>query len=504
MREFSRVLIANRGEIALRVIRALRQLEIESVAVYSTPDASGRPAREAGQAYELKGEFAKDTYLNQEKIVEIARRSNADAIHPGYGFLSENASFSRLCRENSITFIGPGPEVLEITGNKMESKNLAESVGVPVVPASREPTEDPEEAAKLASDIGFPVLLKSAFGGGGRGIKEARTKSEVRDAFESSEREAKSAFGRFAVFVEKRILRPRHIEVQILSCAESDEAVHLGERDCSIQRRYQKLVELSPSPAVDEEARKRVTGYALKIARASRYSNAGTVEFLRDSNTGQFYFLEVNSRLQVEHPVTELVTGVDLVRSQIQVASKKKLPIKQSEISFKGCAIECRINSEDSLHNFAPVSGKVTHLEFPGGPGVRTDSALFEGLEITPFYDSLVAKIISWGADYDEARRREICALLELKVSGIETTAPFHVKVLQDPDFARGDFTTSFLEEKALAGAPANELSEDSETKFAIAALLFSTSQNAVRNRQQNSRRIAVQTLGGGRFVDAL
>jgi acetyl/propionyl-CoA carboxylase alpha subunit len=507
LREFKRVLIANRGEIALRVIRALRELEIESVAVYSTPDTSALHVTEATKAFHLEGEFAKDTYLSQQKIIEIARISESDAIHPGYGFLSENASFSRLCRDNSITFIGPSPETLEISGNKVECKKLAESRGVPVLPYTTDPVEDANEAAKRASEIGFPVLLKSAFGGGGRGIKEAKSKSEVKEGFESSEREAKSAFGRYAVYIEKRLVRPRHIEIQILASSESDEAIHLGERDCSIQRRYQKLVEVSPSPVVDQETRNRVAGYALKIARDCRYSNAGTVEFLRDSETGQFYFLEVNSRLQVEHPITELLTGIDLVRSQIEVASRKKLPLKQSDVSFRGSAIECRINSEDPWHAFAPVSGRVTYLSFPSGPGVRVDSALYEGMEISPFYDSLVAKIISWGRDFDESRIREIYALKEFKVAGIETTAPFHVGVLSDPKFAAGDFTTGFIEETPNLLAH-NRVDGDANHKFAIAALLISNEQfgkfRAAKNAVGSSRRVWASTRGQGRFVDAL
>ncbi len=502
------MLIANRGEIALRVIRALRELEIESVAVYSTPDITALHVREATESFHLTGEFAKDTYLNQEKIIEIARVNDCDAIHPGYGFLAENAGFSRLCRENSITFIGPSPEALEVTGNKIECKKLAESAGIPVLPYTRDPVEDPDEASRFASDIGFPVLLKGAFGGGGRGIKEAKTKSAVKEAFESSEREAKSAFGRFAVFIEKKLLRPRHIEIQILASSESGEAVHLGERDCSIQRRYQKLVEVSPSPVVDNETRARVANHALTIARRSSYSNAGTVEFLRDSETGQFYFLEVNSRLQVEHPVTELLTGIDLVRSQIEIASKKRLPMKQSEISFRGSAIECRINAEDPRHGFAPISGKISHLSFPGGPGVRVDSALYEGIEVSPFYDSLVAKIISWGRDFDEARRREIYALSEFKVTGIETTAPFHIQVMRDSEFAKGNFTTAFLEERQVISGIENEIQGDINGRFAIAALLlskeqFEKTQVTASGRVQNSRRIS-ESVRSGRFVDAL
>lgn len=474
VKNFRRVLVANRGEIALRVIRALKLLAVESVAVYSDADSGALHTREADLAYNLRGVYPNETYLDSEKIVEIARKADCDAIHPGYGFLSENAEFCRLCERNSIKFIGPSASTLTLSGNKLECKKLVESKGIPVIPYTKEPIEDAGQAARLASEIGFPVLLKSAFGGGGRGIREAGSKEDVRQAFESSEREARAAFGRFAVFLEKKLIKPRHIEFQILANDNSSEFVHLGERECSIQRRYQKLVELSPSPVVDEETRKRIASYAIEAAKAVKYSNAGTVEFLRDSESGNFYFIEINSRLQVEHPVTEIVTSLDLVQSQVEIASGKSLPIKQSELKIVGCAIECRINAEDPLLDFAPVSGVLESFNLPGGPGVRVDTAIFPQLEISPFYDSLIAKLITWGRSFEEARRRMVVALREFHITGVGTTVKFQRQVMEDDSFKRRELSTSFIEEtkiieRLIEQERKRKLADDN---FLLAALL--------------------------------
>jgi acetyl-CoA/propionyl-CoA carboxylase len=512
MAHFDRVLIANRGEIALRVIRALKRLEIESVAIYSDPDVAAMHVTEADRAYPLNGVYSTETYLNIEKIIEIARKSDSAAVHPGYGFLSENAKFARRCEENSIKFIGPTSETLEVSGDKLACKVLAMKNQVPVIPASEQPVEDPEEAAKRAQDLGYPVLLKTAFGGGGRGIKEAKSRQEVKDAFESSQREAKGAFGRFAAFIEKRLVKPRHIEIQVIANDDSSEVIHLGERECSVQRRYQKLVELSPSPVMDDETREGVAGYAIKVAKAVKYSNACTIEFLRDSETGNYYFLEVNSRLQVEHPVTESITGVDIVASQIQIASENKLPIRQKDVSFHGAAIECRINAEDALSEFAPSSGKIEYLHFPGGPGIRVDSALYEGHEVTPYYDSLLAKLISWGENFNEARERMIVALGEFKIAGVETTIPFHKQVMQNRLFSSGNLNTSFIDESNVMNELQREGVVISEDSYAIAALLLlknqfsegggrSTSPLAIE-RSRNPRKL--NGLTGGRFVEPL
>jgi acetyl-CoA/propionyl-CoA carboxylase len=506
MTEFKRVLVANRGEIALRIIRALKAFEIQPFAVYSDPDVTALHVTEADRAYRLEGVFARDTYLNIEKIIEIARKSDADAIHPGYGFLSENATFARNCEENSIKFIGPSSRALEISGDKFACKKLAKKNKVPVVQASDEPVADPQEAARIASEIGFPILLKTAFGGGGRGIKEAKSKEEVKDAFESSQREARGAFGRYEAFIEKKLMKPRHIEIQIIASDDSNEVIHLGERECSVQRRYQKLIELSPSPVMDEDTRSKVADYAIRVAKAVNYSNACTIEFLRDSESGNYYFLEVNSRLQVEHPVTELLTGVDIVGTQIQVASRNRLPIKQKEVHFSGSAIECRINAEDPLLDFAPSSGTVEYLHLPGGAGIRVDTALFQGQEITPYYDSLLAKLISWGADFDQARRRMIVALDEFEVAGVETTIPFHKQVMQNRLFSSGKIDTSFIEESNVVQELLKEGAAQSEESYLIAAFLLSKNQfaqspklvsNSVGQRQLN-------TEGKGRFIEPI
>jgi acetyl-CoA/propionyl-CoA carboxylase len=510
MGHFDRVLIANRGEIALRIIRALKTLEIESVAIYSDPDVAAMHVTEADKAYPLHGIYSTETYLNMEKIIEIARKSESDAIHPGYGFISENAKFAKMCEENSIKFIGPTSKTLEVSGDKLSCKILAEKNRVPIIPASEEPVQDPEEAAKRAQDLGYPVLLKTAFGGGGRGIKEAKSRQEIKDAFESSQREAKGAFGRFSAFIEKKLVKPRHIEIQIIASDDSGEVIHLGERECSVQRRYQKLVELSPSPVMDEDTREKVAGYAIKVAKAVKYSNACTIEFLRDSETENYYFLEVNSRLQVEHPVTESITGVDIVASQILVASENKLPIRQNDVSFHGAAIECRINAEDALSDFAPSSGKIEYLHVPGGPGIRVDRALYEGLEVTPYYDSLLAKVISWGQDFNEARKRMVVALDEFRIAGVETTIPFHRKVVQNRLFSSGNLNTSFIDDSKVMNDLQSEGVALSEDSYAIAALLLKKNQFSEggrptsQARNQNNHPRQLNGLTGGRFVEPL
>ena len=511
MPEFERVLIANRGEIAVRVIRTLKALGISSVAIFSDADTDSVHVSMADRAYRLPGVYPSETYLNAGKILEVARISDCDAIHPGYGFLSERSEFSKLCRENSVKFIGPSPETLALSGNKLECKKLVESLGVPVIPYSKEPLNTAREAAEFASSLGYPVLLKSAFGGGGRGIKEARSTAEVKEAFESSQREAMSSFGRFSVFVEKKILNPRHIEVQILGSPQ--DMIHLGERECSIQRRYQKLVEISPSPIIDESSRARVTDYAKRAAGAVGYSNAGTVEFLRDGESGELYFIEINSRLQVEHPVTEMVTGIDLVNSQIQVAASGRLPLRQEDVHFSGCAIECRINAEDSLAGFAPATGQVRFLHIPGGPGVRVDSALRVGAEVTPYYDSLVAKLICWGQTFDQARRRAVVALDEFTIAGFENTIPFHRVVLSDASFALGRLGTNFIDQRNILQTLSAKTKEEELTtreNYTLAALLISLKNNEgsghrrADRRKDNPARPRVFYKREGRFADAL
>jgi acetyl-CoA/propionyl-CoA carboxylase len=510
MKEFDRVLIANRGEIAVRIIRTLRALGIESVAVYSDADVAAAHVSMADKAYNLPGLQAVDTYLNKEAIIEIALKSEADAIHPGYGFLAESEEFSERCAQNSVKFIGPRPESLRISGNKFEAKKLVEAHGVQVIPYSRESISDKNEAERVAKEIGFPVLLKASFGGGGRGIKRARSPEEVKDAYESSEREGKAAFGRFAVFIEKEIVKPRHIEVQILASDSGHgvpDVVHLGERECSIQRRYQKLIELSPSPVVDETKRKRITDFAIKAAKGVKYANAGTVEFLYDEQTEDFYYMEINSRLQVEHPVTEELTGVDLVRSQIEVASRGKLPFSQKDVHFRGCAIEFRINAENPYADFVPQSGSVDGLRIPMGPGVRVDTALYVGFDVPQYYDSLIAKLICSGSDFETARRRAVVALNEFSISGLDTTIPFHKVVVNDHAFISGKMDTSFIETNQIVKKLLSSRKQIEDDKYMLAALLLSRNQfqfKAMRDETNRTRRRPPNITTGGRFVDGI
>ena len=478
------------------------------MAIFSDADSDSMHVSMADEAYRLPGVYPSETYLSGATIIDVALKAECDAVHPGYGFLSESAEFSDLCAKKGIKFIGPRAETLTISGNKLECKKLVESRGVPVIPYSREPLESWEEASRVASEIGYPVLLKSAFGGGGRGIKEARSRSDLKESFESSQREAASSFGRFAVFVEKKLVKPRHIEVQVLASEDSNEIIHLGERECSVQRRYQKLIEMSPSPIVDEKAREQITGYALKAAAAVRYSNAGTVEFLRDSATGNFYFIEINSRLQVEHPVTEAVTGVDLVSAQLAIASRGKLPLDQESVRFRGSAIECRINAEDPLAGFAPSTGSITHLRIPYGIGIRVDTALRSGAVVSPYYDSLLAKLVAHGEDRETARKRALVALGEFIILGVETTIPFHSEVLPDPAFVSGELDTGFIEERRIIEKLRTRRATTVPEDLAISAILLSINKGVQPRPRQSTQRRSVtgyqRESMRGRFTDAI
>ncbi|MEM0029320.1 MAG: acetyl-CoA carboxylase biotin carboxylase subunit [Candidatus Nitrosocaldus sp.] len=440
-----KVLIANRGEIAVRVIRACRELEISTVAVYSDDDVNALHVKLADEAYHIGPSPPRESYLNIERIVETARKAGADAIHPGYGFLSENANFVDACEKAGIIFIGPKSSTMRFSGDKMAIKQLAKRLGIPVVPASDGILEDADKAAEFAREFGYPVLLKSAFGGGGRGIRLVNNEEQLRQEFELSTMEAKAAYGRAAMFVEKYFPRIRHIEYQLLRDMHGN-GVYLFERECSIQRRYQKLVELAPSPVMEEETRHRIGGMVVKLADALDYINAGTVEFIRDEGTGNLYLIEINSRLQVEHPVTEMITGKDLVKLQIHVASGKELPFKQQDLRINGSAIECRINAEDPLNEFAPSYGRVGSVSIPYGPGIRVDTYLYPGCNISGYYDSLVAKVITWGSTFDEARRRMRNALDEFHIEGINTTIPLHRFIMEEPAFSRGEISTDYLD----------------------------------------------------------
>ncbi len=441
---FRRILIANRGEIAVRIIRACRELEIETVAVYSTADEGALHTQLATQAVCVGPARAADSYLNQSAILTAALETGCDALHPGYGFLSENPEFADLCAKCGLTFIGPSGAVIRRMGNKAAARDLVRRAGVPVVPGSDDPVESGEAAVRIAGEIGFPVLLKASAGGGGRGMRRADRAEEVPGLFAAARAEAEAYFGDGELYVEKLILDPKHVEVQILADRHGN-VVHLGERDCSIQRRRQKLIEESPCKALDPNLRERMGLAAVAAARAAGYENAGTVEFVL-SGTGEFYFIEMNTRIQVEHPVTELVTGVDLVREQLRVAAGLPLGFVQEDVSVRGHAIECRINAEDPAAGFRPAPGSVRFLHLPGGPGVRVDTALFAGGELSPYYDSLAAKVAVHAPTRLEALRRMRRALEELVVEGFPTTADLCHLILYQPEFVKGKYDTGFLD----------------------------------------------------------
>ncbi|QRG70143.1 acetyl-CoA carboxylase biotin carboxylase subunit [Brevibacillus choshinensis] len=445
---FTKVLVANRGEIAVRIIRACRELGIATVAVYSEADREALHVQLADEAYCIGPTASKDSYLNMPRIMSIALLTKADAIHPGYGFLAENASFAQLCQDCSITFIGPDPDAITKMGDKSEAKATMSLASVPLVPGTEGLIGDIEEALEVAASIGYPVIVKATAGGGGRGMRLAYDEQELTKAIHQAQKEAESAFGNAGVYLEKYVEEPRHVEIQIMADKHGN-AVYLGERDCSIQRRHQKLVEEAPSPALDGELREKMGQAAVAAAKAVRYHGAGTVEFLLDKH-GQFYFMEMNTRIQVEHPVTEMITGIDLIKEQISVAAGNPLSFTQEDVKINGWAIECRINAENPSKNFMPSPGKVTGYLPPGGYGVRVDSAVYPGYEISPFYDSMVAKLIVWGTDRSEAIARMRRALDEFVIEGVHTTVPFHEKLLVHPDFVAGQFATNFLEKNKL------------------------------------------------------
>ncbi|HVS08416.1 MAG TPA: acetyl-CoA carboxylase biotin carboxylase subunit [Planctomycetota bacterium] len=441
-RPIRRVLVANRGEIALRVIRTAREMGIETVAVYSEVDRRALHVRMAHRAAALGGVLPRESYLDVEKILGAARASEADAVHPGYGFLSENAEFARRVIDEGLAWIGPPPEAIAAMGDKLESRRRMRAAGVPVVPGGLEPVADAAAAAAAAQDVGYPVALKAAAGGGGKGIRVVREPRGMAGAFRTASGEAVAAFGDGRLYVERYLDQPRHIEVQVLFDRHG-EGVHLHERECSIQRRHQKLIEECPSVVITPELRERMGAAALAAARAVRYENAGTVEFLYSK--GEFFFLEMNTRLQVEHPVTEMVTGIDLVREQIRIAQGERLGYGQADVPLRGWAIEVRINAEDPFNGFVPSTGTIQNLRAPGGPWVRLDAALYRGMEVGLAYDPLLAKLIVWAPDREAAIARMQRALQELNVGGVRTGAPAALLVLEDERFRKGEFDTHFL-----------------------------------------------------------
>ena len=447
---FNKILIANRGEIAIRIMRACRELGIKTVAVYSTADKSALHAQIADEAICIGPAATKDSYLNTKAILAACEVTHAEAIHPGFGFLSENAEFARLCRKCGITFIGPTPEVMDAMGDKAHAKQTMVSAGVPVVPGSDGVVPNLDEAKKICSEIGYPVMVKASAGGGGRGIRLVEREEDLESSFVAAQQEALQFFGNDEVYIEKFIVNPRHIEIQLLADNYGN-VVHLGERDCSLQRRNQKVLEESPSPIMTPELRERMGTAAVNAAKVSGYQNAGTIEFLVDKDKN-FYFMEMNTRIQVEHPVTEFVTGIDLVKAQIRIAAGERLWFTQNDVSITGHAIECRINAEDPRHNFRPCPGVIKSLHVPGGFNVRIDSAVYAGYEITPFYDSMIGKMLVKAPTREEAIMKMRVALSELIVEGVETNIDFQLALLKDEDFEKGDFDIGFLNRKNILG----------------------------------------------------
>lgn len=442
---FKKILIANRGEIAVRIIRACRELGIETVAVYSEADADALHVQLADEAYCIGPVNSKDSYLNFTPIMSIATLTEVDAIHPGYGFLAENADFAELCNKCNIVFIGPSVSAIENMGIKDIARQTMKEAGVPIVPGSEGIIESEEDALTIAKEIGYPVIVKATAGGGGKGIRVVREEADLIKALKVTQQEASQAFGNPGVYLEKFIEDFSHVEIQILADNHGN-VIHLGERDCTVQRRLQKLIEETPSPAINQEIRDKMGKISVKAAKAVNYSGAGTIEFIFDKQTNDFYFMEMNTRIQVEHPITEMVTGIDLIKEQIKIANNQPLEHEQADIVMEGWAIECRINAEDPNRDFLPSPGLIDLYLPPGGLGVRVDSAAYPGYRIPPYYDSMIAKVITYGHTRDEAIERMKRALSEFYIEGISTTIPFHQKVLEHPIFLSGDFNTKFLE----------------------------------------------------------
>jgi acetyl-CoA carboxylase biotin carboxylase subunit len=483
---FKKILIANRGEIAVRVIRACREMGIATVAVYSDVDRAALHVRKADEAYHIGPAPAAESYLRMDKILDVAKRSGAEAIHPGYGFLSENAKFAQACADAGIKFIGPTPQSMNLMGSKTTARQQMEKAGIPFVPGTSRGLSSAEEGEEVAARIGYPVMLKAAAGGGGKGMRLVHARKELRSALESAKSEAQRSFGDSAVYIEKAINNPRHIEMQVLA-DEHGNTVWLGERECSIQRRHQKVLEEAPSPMVDADMRQRMGEIAVKVAQAADYTNAGTVEFLVDQKKN-FHFLEMNTRLQVEHPVTELTTGLDLVHLQIRIAAGEELPFTQDDVSIRGHAIECRIYAEDPDNNYFPSPGKITMLLQPSGPGIRRDSGVYEGWTVPMDYDPLLAKLIGYGSDREQAIMRLERALYEYFVAGIKTNISLFRRILVDADFRAGKLDTGYLDRLLAANEQSVPLkvrgeAEDLEKIAAVAAGMFAVLKTDLSNK---------------------
>lgn len=468
-----KVLVANRGEIALRVMRTCKALGIRTVAVYSDEDYNSLHVKQAGESVHIGEAAPAKSYLNQERILDAALSTGADAVHPGYGFLSENDDFARLCEKNRINFIGPSADSMNLCGDKMECKAAMLKAGVPTVPGSPGLVRDAGEAERIANDIGYPVLLKSVYGGGGRGIRLVTDDKELRDGYETVTAESIAAVGKSAILVEKFLEKTRHIEYQ-MARDKHGHAVHIFERECSIQRRNQKLIEQTPSPVVDDATRERVGDLVVRAAEAVGYSNLGTAEFLR-SDDGEFYFIEINARLQVEHPITEYVSGLDLVKLQLDIANGEPLPFEQKDLRMNGYAIECRINAEDTFLDFAPSTGPVPDVTIPAGPGVRCDTYLYPGCTVSPFYDSLMAKLVTWGQTFDESRLRMLGALDDFYIQGVETSIPLYKTILRSQEYINGDLSTDFLKRYGMIDRLSEDIKKDQAERktAAIAAAIM-------------------------------
>lgn len=486
-----KVLIANRGEIALRVIKTCKALGIKTVAVYSDEDVNSLHVKQATESYHIGEGTPAKSYLNQEKILETILASGADAVHPGYGFLSENPDFTRLCEKNKINFIGTTADSMELCGDKMRCKAVMLKTKVPTVPGSPGLVKDADEAQKIANEIKYPVLLKSVYGGGGRGIRLVTSDKELKENYESATGESMAAFGKSAILVEKFLEKIRHIEYQMARDTHGN-TVHIFERECSIQRRNQKLIEQTPSPVVDQETRDRIGELVVKATKAVDYTNLGTAEFLR-TDDGDFYFIEINARLQVEHPITELVSGLDLVKLQIDIANGEEIPFKQKDLKMNGYAIECRINAEDTFLDFAPSTGPVPDVTIPSGPGVRCDSYLYSGCTVSSFYDSLMAKLCTWGQTFDEARLRMLNALGDFYIQGVETSIPLYKTILKTEEYKKGDLSTDFLKRYGILDRLTADIKADKETNkdAALAAAVIHSEyfKSRVKSTTENSTR---------------
>jgi acetyl-CoA carboxylase, biotin carboxylase subunit len=479
---FKKILIANRGEIAVRIIRACREMGIRSVAVYSDVDRAALHVRKADEAYHIGPAPSAESYLNIPKLLDVAKRSGAEAIHPGYGFLSERSEFARACAAAGVKFIGPTAEAMDLMGSKTRARQAIAAAGVPSVPGTTRGLTSVEEARRVAAEIGYSIMLKAAAGGGGKGMRLVHSESELESSMQAAQSEAQRAFGDDEVYIEKFIDRPRHIEIQVFA-DEHGHTLYLGERECSVQRRHQKVIEESPSPVVDEDMRRRMGEVAVRAAEAANYTNAGTVEFLVDAQHN-FYFLEMNTRLQVEHPVTEIVTGLDLVQWQIRVAAGEELPIRQDDVRLRGHAIECRIYAEDPENNFFPSPGLITRLETPAGPGIREDSGVYEGWNVPLDYDPMLAKLVGYGQNREHAIARLRRAMDEYFVGGIQTNVPLFRRILRDPEFVAAKIDTGYLDRLLAAGAPkSGEAPAELEQAAAIAAAIFAaTGESAAQS----------------------